>query len=465
LYTEGSKVFGKLELVAISPLVDKNAYLGIHISRNRITANLAYSHYGAGRNYILTDTVRYDEERDDISDQQFWDEYFNTLEESFNWEIVQRTGNTYSLVNSVPFSDEGKGVSGVNFALNYTLPKKIKLLSILHTYLPTAKLTTTDAKFYLKILPPIMSKLEYDELLYLDADPEKFDLYRLDLTRDKLGAVTPKLLQTKIHWDSKDHLIESINDKRLKAFASVDVENSQVVNMWANFLIRPTEKTEDPVLHDLLRSFLTVQSMTMFNNKKDVFAQFGQVGRRSLFVITGRLASLMPGRALVLGLLDGLQMRGSFDLLVDKDHRIELFGDEYSRGINAQDYIVPRSVLASSASKVFVIEVPGRKGEKRVAFTGEILSKGKKRDVFALSPELVRMKLADNSEEISENIVLTGKFVKQAYVEGLSEEINVISDLEKLPIDSVFMDARYKPVVYGPDFRANISKLKQWMGE
>ena len=72
----------------------------------------------------------------------------------------------------------------------------------------------------------------------------------------------------KIYWDNKEHLINSIKDRRFLAFSSVDVGNSAVRNIWANYIQRPVYKSDSFDLHDLLRSFLTVQLATLFNNNR-----------------------------------------------------------------------------------------------------------------------------------------------------------------------------------------------------
>lgn len=443
--------------MATPPLYEKNAYLGIYITQDRIVANLAYSHYDAGRHYVHADQVRYDPVHDPVEDSRFWDEYFEALQERFGWEILSSTGRKTAIAHYMPFVDEGKGVSHISFGIHQSVKNRSELLAAIHSYLPTAGIHIVDQKFYAQFWLQLGSKLGYEELLLLEADLFKFDLYRLNLNPE--GKNSNPIDHTKIYWDTPEHLIDSLKDKRLQAFASVDLESNSLINMWANFIMNPVEYTSNRSLHDALRSFFTVQALTMYNNKRSVLRDLGTKGKKTLVVATGFMTEVLDRREFLIGLLDGFQLRGSFDLYFDRERKITTLGQEYSAGINARHYIVPRHQLVTGVDKVYLLEVPGKKGEKKVAFSGEIVGDGEKKDIFALTPELVRYKLEGSRNS---RRVFSGKFMKEAYVEGLPQEILLVSEPSDVVYENVYIDARFKPVVYGPDYRANKDKIKFW---
>ena len=81
------------------PILQKNAYLTVLIKDNGLYANLAYTDYADDRVYILHDyTDLYPLKRkldDHIFSVGFWGEYFDSLENEWDWDIVERSNNDF----------------------------------------------------------------------------------------------------------------------------------------------------------------------------------------------------------------------------------------------------------------------------------------------------------------------------------------------------------------------------------
>ena len=70
-------------------ILEKNAYINILIKDNGILGYLAYMDYNANREYILSDYTDINSLRflldDNVFTKDFWFEYFDNLENVFNW--------------------------------------------------------------------------------------------------------------------------------------------------------------------------------------------------------------------------------------------------------------------------------------------------------------------------------------------------------------------------------------------
>lgn len=443
------------------PLLEKNAYLAIQLTHNSICANLSYSHYDIGRHYVLTDETFFDPLYDDITEQRFWDEYFAELTKVFDWKLVISTNTKASMAQIARFRDEGDGIAGISFIVHDKLPNRVKILSVLHTYIPTAEIVIQSETEVQKYLPDLAHKLGYKNLIHINADMEKFDVTNVDLVTDK-GKTTKRVTTAKIHWDNRQSLIESIRDKRIGAFSTIDLTSDQNMNLWANYVNRSVPVTDNSGIHDMLRSFLTVQLTTILKNQPQITLTNNEGPKERLVVIEGLLARVLDDKEIVISILDGFQMKGGFDLLIDENAQFMSFGKKFTEGINSSDYITPISSVLGELRYVAVVEVGGRSSGKAVMM-GEIIGRGDQMtDVYVLSSEFREYLLGD----INSRNVFTGRGLKGAYVYGNGKkELIVVSDPEERQYKSVFIDARERPVIYGPDHRKNKDKLRVWTNE
>ncbi|MCA9374875.1 hypothetical protein KC622_00935 [Candidatus Dojkabacteria bacterium] len=443
------------------PLLEKNAILSIEVSRNSISSVLAYSHYEINRNYLLTDKSVIDSEADPVGESEFWSNYFNALSKKFNWDFLNQSPKDYFLGKIMAFEDEGQGLGAIQIQISPSIKKEKEIFVALHNFLPGADLSASGITEDNTQLANLAEKLGYDELIMLDMNLMRFDLsWVYNSKKDKSWQE----FHSKIDWDKKLPLIDAIRDSRLKAFSTMDLENPQIYNKWANFILKPVMKTNDAVIQDLLRSYVTVQLLTIHNNAQNRLNNFAIKRKKSGLILKGDVLGLLQYKQLVLSVLDGLQIRGAFDLLVDYNNVFTLLGRQYSEGINATKFIVTKSVVFDSKDRVYVFEVPGRHEEKKAVFLGSASSvNSKSRDISAVSGEFVIKDLSGFAS--GESYVFEGSFAKGAYVEGFDKKIEFTSGNEQDSISKVILDTRHKPVTYGPDYRSNLRKFSRWFVE
>ena len=64
-------------------------------------------------------------------------------------------------------------------------------------------------------------------------------------------------------------LIDFIKSSKIKAFFSQDTSSSEISDRWANFIAHNCEYIADPLLHDILRAFTTMQILSIKQQNKD----------------------------------------------------------------------------------------------------------------------------------------------------------------------------------------------------
>lgn len=445
-------------------LSDKNAYLTLYVSDSSISATLLYSHQEIKRDYVIDSKVLIDQDRDDLTSVYFWDQYFEGLENSLDWDFLTGLGEGSSFRQVIPFEDEGRGVTKIRLKIWNHLKEIKDVLTSLRAVSPQIDIEIVDQIKNVSHIPELGDKLGYEDILYLELDPYKFRFYRISHRSEKAKASEGKgevweTKTAKVAWDSKYSLIDSARSSKFKAFVGIDQNYEKLVNIWANYLLHPTISAPNEFLSDMLRAYLTVQLFSAFNDKQELFKGFGQNGKNSLIIVSGQLGQILTERTLLISILDGLQMRGWFDLFIDQNGHALMFGEQFARGINADTYLVSDEQLGFDATRVYVPEVPGRGDEARLVFDGEVIvSNQTRRPISTITPQLASFELDPGYKNI-----FGGRFVKGAYVEGLPESFELIAGEGGVPVSKVYIDARFKPVVYGPTAKENSQKLKSWL--
>lgn len=454
-------------IVSKLPLLEKNAFLSVYLSKGFIYASLAYSHYDIGRKYVLSDITSIDLDKDPIGTREFWMEYFHSLEERFDWDILANSSSHYGLSRFKKFDDEGEGVAGIQFNISELITDRGAMVGALRECIPEIDIKIIDKNSFVDNIWEVASKTGYKDLIYIDMNLKRFDIYRLTASHREKSKMESKdfkryeLSSCKINWDNSEALIDSVKDVRLKAFSGFDLESNDGYNLWANYVLRPVLKPGGKMLADTIRAFCSVQLLSIYNRSTTTFKDFGTKGVSSLVIVAGDLVDAFREEYLIVSILDGLQLRGMFDIVIDKGLTTRTLGPKYSEGVNAADFIVSQDQVLKNGIRTFVPEIPGRGIERKVVFDGSLINeKDGIRPVYGLTPTIMRCSL----NKIAKKNTFEGRFVKGAYVEGLDEKIEFISEKNDL-IDSVFIDCRFKPVIYGPDYRSNIHKLSSWFDE
>jgi len=440
-------------------MLEKNSYLSLVISDNNIWAHLAYTDHNANREYILSDFTDLNPLKqrldDDFFTKNFWYEYFDNLEKVFNWNIVDRNG--YGIFSFRKFVDEGDGISGIRVLMDENQKYFNKIFSSLREFSNDIALRVIDETYTRGMLEGLSQKLGYDDLLFLNLDLQDFKIYRA-FKDQETGKI--EISKSKIVWNNEYGVIDSIKDARFKAFLASDVTTKDMLNYWSNFVLNRVVFTEDPNILDMLRAYTTAQLHSIYQDNKEKLQAFGTQGNTGI-ILTGSVPLLLGKEKLLLSLIDGFEISGIFDAYFDTEKRVLSYGKSYTAGPASTDMVLTRKELLACATKVLVPEIKSARNRNRVVFNGYTDSlEGEKQDIFALSPEFTYLNLPLHRE----NLIIEGEFKNGAYIRNTQskDDISFISIPGKLRYDSMVIDARPKPIVYGPDIYSNKLKLQQW---
>lgn len=444
-------------------ILQKNAYLAIVIKDNGIWSHLAYTDHNASREYILSDftdltPLRYRLD-DDTFTKEFWLEYFTNLSKSLNWDLLNTSKD--SIFTFVPFKTEGEGVSGVRVEIDDNQKFFDKIFASIREFSKDISLKVIDDLYVQKILNGLIEKTEYEDIMYIDMDLLDFSVFRIKKGYDKknkedINAFT----KAKINWKDEISLIDSIRDSRFKAFLATELGNREILNYWSNFVLNRVLFSEDPNIIDILRAYSTIQSHSIFRDNREKVENFGFSKGESAVIISGYIPRILGQSKTLLSIIDGLELLGNFDCFWDLDMRLLSYGKSYTLGINTMDIILTRKEVFSLASKVVIPQIKSHK-QNKVIFSGNTEALGfDKSEIFALSSEYTYIKFPEHSQKL----VVEGEFKNGAVGQpGNFKDIGFVSNPDTKKYESLLIDGRPRPIVYGPDSYSNKLKLQKWI--
>lgn len=441
------------------PILEKNSYLSLVISDNSIWAHLGYTDHNANREYILSDYTDLNPLKQRLDDEffnkEFWYEYFDNLEKIFNWNIVDRNG--VGIFSFRKFQEEGDGISGIRVVMDENQKYFNKIFTSLRSFSHDIALRVSDDMYMRGLVEGMSEKLGYDDFIYLNLDLQDFRIYR---TYKNIQTGKKETQKAKIYWNSEYGAIDAIKDGRFRAFLATDMTTKDMLNLWSNFVLNRTLFSEDPNLIDILRSYTTAQLHSTYQDNMEKLQGIGISGNTGI-VITGLVPWILGKERTIMSVIDGVEVSGSADIFFDSEKRVVSFGKSYISGPSSTDLVLTRKEVISNAVKAYVPEIKISDTKSKVIFNGYTDSlEGEKQDIFALSPEFTFKKLPLHRD----NLVVEGEFKNGVYVKGEEKkyDISFLSVPDKLRFDSLLIDGRPKPIVYGPDVYQNRVKLQQW---
>jgi hypothetical protein len=230
-------------------------------------------------------------------------------------------------------------------------------------------------------------------------------------------------------------------------------------NYWSNFVLNRVLFSEDPSILDVLRSYSTIQSHSLFRDNKEKLEGFGISGKESCLIISGYIPYVLGKSKTLLTLIDGLELEGSFDCTWDLDVRLLSYGKSYVNATNALDVILTSKVMYPSFTKIVV---PRHKfaTPNKVIFNGRIESLNQRdSEVLALSCKYNYIDLPDQERFVMSGVFKNGFEIPPQKGTG----IEFVSSKEGKRYESILIDVRPRPIVYGPDSYSNKTKLENWM--
>lgn len=447
------------------PILKQNAYLSIFVKDNHIFANLAYTDFLAQKTYMLSDVTdlsplkfRMD---DIVFNKKFWFEYFDSLEKVFDWDIVDRRWD--GIFKIVDFQSEGVGVSGLKVLVDDNQPFFNKIYLSLKDFSKDISLRIVDDKYMKGLIEGLRERLEYEDILWIDLDLSHFTVYRSKFKTVSTGIfgkekrVGLDFSTSKISWNSEIGLIDSIKNSRLQAFLSVESSAEEVTDRWANFVANTPDFISDSIVDDVLRSYVTIQNLSIKESNREKLNGFGRVG--SAVFVTGKLAKLLKKRDLLLSIIDGFELDGIFDLYIDRENRVICYGKNLIKASESEDIVVIKGDVLPKAFKVVIPEVPSR-AKGKIVFTGRMLSQEfEQKEIYALNPNLEIFNIPNGRSKVVFEGALKNGTVLTHFP---NTEISFISNHGGVLYESFVVDCRIRPVIYGPKAKDNKIKLQNW---
>ena len=221
-------------------ILEKNAYINILIKDNGIWGYLAYMDYNANREYILSDYTDINSLRflldDNVFTKDFWFEYFDNLENIFNWNIVDKDKS--SIFTFRRFKEEGDGISGVRVQIDDNQEFFREIFDSVRDFSNDVSLRVVDDQYMNSILEGILRRMNLDDLMLVDMDLFHFSIFRVKADYEK-GKPTGKLsfTKSKLSWKDEISLIDSVKDSRFNAFLATELSSENLFNIWGNFVI------------------------------------------------------------------------------------------------------------------------------------------------------------------------------------------------------------------------------------
>jgi hypothetical protein len=447
------------------PLLKQNAYLKVIVKDNAIWSHLAYSDFSNDVQYILSDYTDISHLKRRLDDyifmENFWKEYFQLLEENFGWNMFDSLDK--NLNRLITFKDENVGLSGVKVYVDDNQMFVTNIFQSISQYSHDIAVRVINTSYIHKLIGKLSEKLNYQQIIYIDLDINSFQIHKVD--RAKRSSRKDRLPNQYTyedvtqHWSNEIGLIDSIKNHKLGAFLTCNLNNQNIQNKWANLILHPVDVLLDPDLVDIVRSFTTVQLLSLLNDNKSKLKAIGN--ENTLLIIGGKIPRLLGKKMTLLTLIDGLELYGDFDVIWDNECKILAYGVSASEGPESTDIVIGRNEIISPITKVFVPELKTGKAKDKVIFSANINSQDYQPEKVIVLGDT--FKFIDIENRVNK-VIVEGKFEKNVYLPNIKDQkTEFISSPNGTQIDTILIDSRLRPIVYGADSYRNKLKMNKWL--
>jgi hypothetical protein len=448
------------------PLLEKNAYLTIVVKDNAIWSHLAYVDYSSEIQYILSDYTDMSHLKRRLDDylfmENFWEEYFILLEKTFGWKMMQSLDKDLNRI--IEFKDENYGLGGIKVLVDDDQDFLTNIFHSLSKYSHDISVRVMDTPYIRKLIGKFSDRMDYETLIYMDLDINSFQIYRVDRNEgnrkdiDKLPTAY-KYNEVTQQWSNEIALIDSVKDRRLGAFLASDIDNSNLQNSWANMILHPVDVLLDYNLIDILRSFTTVQLLSLLTDNKSKLEGIGD--RKTGLIIGGKIPRLLGKKTTLLTVIDGLELYGNFDVIWDNKCEILAYGITVAEGTHSNDIVLGKNEILSGITKVFIPELKSKKARDKVVFSGSIKSQDFETESVIVLGDTFEM--LDVKNQINK-VVFEGNFENSVYIPSLpGGKLSFVSSPLGVKYDSILIDSRLRPIVYGADRYKNKLMINKWL--
>lgn len=258
--------------------------------------------------------------------------------------------------------------------------------------------------------------------------------------------------ELKLEGDALDNVIETSMEHVL----SVHMRKDALLDVVSNLRDRKGVYASSEQVQDVVRSYLTA---ALIHVRDASLLTFGLEEGKNVLCATGPIIRLLEPACSSLALIDGLQLRGRFEVDIDSDLCVYAGGVAYVHrrfafpftGLFQQRYLYISTERGAS----------GRKGQ--TAFRGKYIDDGGNIDderlIIGQTGHIVPLTVGAGEKVLIEP-------AKPVYFPNL--EIIKIAGKPYFFVDeggavgNVVVDCRLLPIVYGPDANANRIKVFEW---
>lgn len=258
----------------------------------------------------------------------------------------------------------------------------------------------------------------------------------------------------------------------IRRLQSTEISRVSLVNMMANVFGKKPLSAHSTDLWDALRSYIT---LSLFSLQDSVFRKFGIDFDSSHLLITGDLVSFIPESHVVLSVVDGLQLRGRYNIAVDKD---SLFA-HLSVLLDSRAFPVPVAGIYPKGYMYLSTEKGGSGKAGRRSFRGILFEdeydSSKNLDIDIVSGEKDTVLNSTGKELILGQV--GGIYVydvdkytsvalepeRSVYFPNLKRDGKYLKHTWGDKVSNLIIDCRQIPAVYGPDASSNKGRISSWM--
>lgn len=382
-------------------------------------------------------------------------EIISAWQKEIGREIIDCTSDVCLL------SPSKDGVGGATFIVSESHYKDGLRSSLLGT---EAIKVSSDS--VVRSMPGLLDLLSCTDIILVLLNWDKISVFVLEsggpvTDSDSSSDVNPgvKVKEFSIEWNGDvQKVVPSLHN-----VIGINQNTSDLENMLLNiFTSQPCSNTSSEV-EDVMRAYVT---SSLFNLQDDCFQRFGMTTGDANLLITGDLASVVPDDQLILAVIDGLQLRGRYEIFVDTENR----GVVNFIPVGKKVFPCPIREIYPAGYSYVSTEKGGSGKMGREAFQGKIEYISREDDsksgVIRQKKENMNYFVGQVGHIYTYDLDGVGKVMlkpaKDVYFPNLVKDGKYLSFDVYDNVDQMIVDCRAIPVVYGPDYEANHARLAQW---
>lgn len=423
----------------VLPVSGQNSRLFTVITQGRVIMYFAYADYDKNTSFskFSTQPLPSDFELNQL------DDIIRDMIMTWGVDIgLDLRTDSSGVINAIFFkSNQIGGTSLVIDSVYYQEGFKSRFLNCVASNLDNDKRMDYATK-YMRTFKP-------SDLLWVNLDWDKITVFSIG----RIGTSDSREIDVR-EFSIDSNLLHKDTAIQLQNVIGIHLEKDSIRNILANVLQKQIITSTSSEVWDVLRSFITTSLIKM---KDPVFKSFGMKTSDAHLVITGNISSLLSPEALFMAVIDGLQLRGRYRVILDQDQGSIILGES----LENKNFVLPISNLFGDRFLYISCESDIRSHDGDLAFNGYVESNRgvedkSQREILGQIGYFQTFDLGGTGRVLIDPAKAT--FFPNMSVEGK----NVILDFANND-DKVIVDCRKIPIVYGPDESSNLQRIKGWI--